>query len=123
MSDPGIATAAKPAVHVESVGAGPPLVLLHGWGLHAGLFSTLLPALARRLETATGRTDNALVNAVQQDSFTPLHGAAQNGQIEMIKLLLEFGADPRRRTSDGKTPLDMAEAAGYSEAASFILIE
>ena len=48
MNDPGIATSAKPAVHVESVGAGPPLVLLHGWGLHAGFFSPLLPALARR---------------------------------------------------------------------------
>ena len=35
-------------IHVESVGAGPPLVLLHGWGLHAGLFSPLLPSLARR---------------------------------------------------------------------------
>ena len=31
-----------------TVGAGPPLVLLHGWGLHAGFFSPLLPALARR---------------------------------------------------------------------------
>lgn len=35
-------------IHVERVGAGAPLVLLHGWGLHAGLFSPLLPALARR---------------------------------------------------------------------------
>ncbi len=48
MSAPGIPATARPAVHVESVGAGPPLVLLHGWGLHAGLFSPLLPALARR---------------------------------------------------------------------------
>lgn len=38
------ATAA--ALHVESVGAGPPLVLLHGWALHAGLFSPILPVLA-----------------------------------------------------------------------------
>ena len=35
-------------VHVESVGAGPPLVLLHGWALHAGLFAPLLPALGDR---------------------------------------------------------------------------
>lgn len=35
-------------VHVESVGAGPPLVLLHGFALHGGLFAPLLPALARR---------------------------------------------------------------------------
>lgn len=47
-SQAGPPVAPKPAVHVESVGAGPALVLLHGWGLHAGLFSPLLPALARR---------------------------------------------------------------------------
>ncbi len=35
-------------LHVESEGAGPPLVLLHGWALHAGLFAPLLPALAPR---------------------------------------------------------------------------
>jgi pimeloyl-[acyl-carrier protein] methyl ester esterase len=35
-------------VHVESVGAGPPLVLLHGWAMHGGLFAPLLPSLARR---------------------------------------------------------------------------
>jgi pimeloyl-[acyl-carrier protein] methyl ester esterase len=33
-------------VHVESRGGGPPLVLLHGWGLHAGLFDPLAAALA-----------------------------------------------------------------------------
>jgi pimeloyl-[acyl-carrier protein] methyl ester esterase len=36
------------SAYVESVGAGAPLVLLHGWGLHGGLFAPLLPALARR---------------------------------------------------------------------------
>jgi len=25
-------------VHVESVGLGPPLVLLHGWAMHSGLW-------------------------------------------------------------------------------------
>ncbi|CAG0965239.1 pimeloyl-[acyl-carrier protein] methyl ester esterase [Burkholderiales bacterium] len=45
----GLAHAARDErPHVESVGAGPPLVLLHGWGMHSGLFAPLLPALARR---------------------------------------------------------------------------
>lgn len=34
-------------LHVESVGQGRPVVLLHGWALHAGLFTPLLPAFAR----------------------------------------------------------------------------
>ena len=48
---PPAAARAGAALHVESVGAGPPLVLLHGWGLHGGLFAPLLPALARRFRT------------------------------------------------------------------------
>ncbi|MEP7061751.1 MAG: pimeloyl-ACP methyl ester esterase BioH [Betaproteobacteria bacterium] len=36
------------SLHIESVGVGPPLLLLHGWALHAGIFASLLPALAAR---------------------------------------------------------------------------
>ncbi|GIK85684.1 MAG: pimeloyl-[acyl-carrier protein] methyl ester esterase [Betaproteobacteria bacterium] len=35
------------ALHVETAGRGRPLVLLHGWALHAGLFAPIVPALAR----------------------------------------------------------------------------
>ncbi len=35
-------------VHVESQGHGEPLVLLHGFAMHSGLFASMLPALARR---------------------------------------------------------------------------
>jgi pimeloyl-[acyl-carrier protein] methyl ester esterase len=35
-------------VHVESVGRGPPLVLLHGWAMHSGLWAPLLPRLIGR---------------------------------------------------------------------------
>ena len=30
-------------LHVESTGDGPPLVLLHGWAMHGGLFAPLVP--------------------------------------------------------------------------------
>ena len=50
-ASPAAATAAgaRPSsvLHVEVTGAGPPLVLLHGFALHGGLFSPLVPALAR----------------------------------------------------------------------------
>jgi pimeloyl-[acyl-carrier protein] methyl ester esterase len=36
------------ALHVESAGLGPPLVLLHGWAMHGGLFATLASSLAKR---------------------------------------------------------------------------
>lgn len=35
-------------LHVESVGHGPPLVLLHGWGMHGGLWGALPSRLAQR---------------------------------------------------------------------------
>ena len=35
-------------VHVESVGVGPPLVLLHGFAMHGGLFAPVLTQLAAR---------------------------------------------------------------------------
>jgi pimeloyl-[acyl-carrier protein] methyl ester esterase len=35
-------------LHVERSGSGPDLVLLHGWGLHSGVWSEALAGLARR---------------------------------------------------------------------------
>ncbi len=34
-------------LHVESAGQGPSLVLIHGWGLHGGIWSDLVPRLSR----------------------------------------------------------------------------
>ncbi len=36
------------ALHVESAGRGPPLVLLHGWAMHAGVWGSLPARLAPR---------------------------------------------------------------------------
>lgn len=35
----------SPALHVEAGGSGPPLVLLHGWAMHGGVFAPLLARL------------------------------------------------------------------------------
>ena len=34
------------SLHVESYGSGDPLVLLHGWGMHGGVWEPVLPGLA-----------------------------------------------------------------------------
>jgi pimeloyl-[acyl-carrier protein] methyl ester esterase len=33
-------------LHIESIGAGPDLVLIHGWAMHGGIFAPLTPLLA-----------------------------------------------------------------------------
>jgi len=41
VNDPG-----RPPLHVETLGAGPDLVLLHGWALHGGMWGPWLDRLA-----------------------------------------------------------------------------
>ena len=36
------------SLHVERTGSGPDLVLLHGWGLHSGVWAEVMPSLAQR---------------------------------------------------------------------------
>jgi pimeloyl-[acyl-carrier protein] methyl ester esterase len=38
-------------LHVDRAGAGPDLVLLHGWGLHGGAWDEVLPLLSARFRT------------------------------------------------------------------------
>lgn len=36
------------ALHVDALGHGPPLVLLHGWAMHSGMWGSVVPRLAKR---------------------------------------------------------------------------
>ena len=49
------------------------------------------------------------VNGVGEGGFTALHSAAQNGDEELVRLLLERGADPELASDQGKRPSDFAE--------------
>jgi uncharacterized protein len=57
------------------------------------------------------------VNSQQRYGFTPLHAAAQHGDVELLELLLSAGADPTVARDDGETPAQTAEAEGHVDVA------
>ncbi len=52
------------------------------------------------------------VNARQEKGATPLHGAAQSGEVDVAQLLLEYGAEVNAKLDDGRTPLAMTREEG-----------
>jgi RNA polymerase sigma factor (sigma-70 family) len=72
--------------------------------------------------------DPSIVNA-QRDGIdpasgfgaTPLHVAVALEQIEMMRLLLDAGADPNSEERDGATPLHYAAKTGNTDVAALLL--
>ncbi len=60
----------------------------------------------------------AQVNARQHGGFTPLHVAAQNGDAELVTLLLSRGARRSLTTDKDQTAYDLAYEAGHHELAA-----
>jgi ankyrin repeat protein len=63
----------------------------------------------------------ANVNAQDNDGDAPLHGAAQNGNVELIDLLIDKGADPNLKNKLGGTPLMWAAVYGHEDAARWLI--
>lgn len=55
------------------------------------------------------------------DGDTALHGAAQNGNVEIMRLLLDKGANPNAKNKVGGTPLMWAAVFGHDDAARLLL--
>ena len=79
--------AGLPRVHVESVGAGAPIVLLHGFAMHGGLFAPLLPALSRthrvHVVDLPGHGRSAAVHAPDLSSMARAVDAAIDGDAPL----------------------------------------
>lgn len=56
--------------------------------------------------------DPSLVNFFDGQA-TPLHAAVRGGNLEAVRMLLDAGADPAVRDVEGKSPLEVATAAGH----------
>jgi|SRR6516225_8206041 ankyrin repeat protein len=56
------------------------------------------------------------VNLRGENGSSALHAAAENGYLQIIRLLLDNGATIDARLDTGQTPLDLAKLAGNTEA-------
>jgi len=65
--------------------------------------------------------NGALVNVKQQADSTPLHTAAQTGNLELLILLLENGAEVNTRMEGGKLPADLAREKGFDTIAEILV--
>ncbi len=81
-------------------------------------FGICVPASFGRIARVRGRSARDPTLASNHDGCnTPLHEAAAIGHVTMIKMLLAHGADRTAVDIRGRTPQQMAEERGKSEAA------
>src|SRR5690606_30672946 len=64
----------------------------------------------------------AEVNVIQAGNLTPLHAAAEKGNIEMLIALLESGATVDAKNENEETTADLAAARGHHEIAKILAI-
>ncbi|MFH2138196.1 MAG: ankyrin repeat domain-containing protein [Candidatus Omnitrophota bacterium] len=57
------------------------------------------------------------------EKHSPLMFAADSGYLEIVKLLVDKGADVNLKDSSGKTALDRARKSGENEVAEFLLLQ
>jgi ankyrin repeat protein len=60
-------------------------------------------------------SQEADVNLISKDGWTALHKAANNGHTQVVKLLLDKGANRYVQYKDGSTALDLATKAGHQD--------
>ena len=67
--------------------------------------------------------DGADVNAKDDDGWTPLFYAADEGHKEIAELFIAAGADVNAKTGRGFTPLYMAASGGHKEIVELLIAE
>ncbi|HGL9346343.1 TPA: DUF2314 domain-containing protein [Neisseria gonorrhoeae] len=55
-----------------------------------------------------------------EDGYTPLHHEAIAGNALMVQAMLEYGANPASKTSEGYTALDFARLTGWQNVADLL---
>ena len=67
------------------------------------------------------RLIKALVNKKNDDDSAPIHLAAEKGHKDIVKLLLDHGANIDVKDNDGETPIYRAAVKGHTETVKLLL--
>ncbi len=65
--------------------------------------------------------DPGLINDLNEQGSTPLHSACFGGHLDVVKLLLEKGADVQAVNGGGFTPLHLASYGGHRDVVQYLL--
>jgi ankyrin repeat protein len=68
-----------------------------------------------------GGTKNIKISSRHNVSWTDLHSAAFDGDVERVRELLEKGENPNIKNKDGITPLHVAASKGYVDVVKLLL--
>ncbi|PIA92429.1 Ankyrin repeat-containing protein [Cercospora beticola] len=80
----------------------------------------LLPSLLSQLGAAEG-TPASFVNHGNKEGNTPLHWAAYNGHLNIVKLLIAAGADMWQKNAAGHLAMFEAERADKNDVVQYLL--
>ena len=58
------------------------------------------------------------VNTADEEGYSALHAAAENGYLDVVKLLVEKGANVQHKTQ--YTALELAEMAGNEDVVAYL---
>lgn len=63
-------------MHIDSIGSGPDLILIHGWAMHGGIFAPLTPLLAERFRVHVVDLPGHGYSSESDESIDPARCAA-----------------------------------------------
>uniref|UniRef100_A0A8C9PKM0 Regulatory factor X associated ankyrin containing protein n=1 Tax=Spermophilus dauricus TaxID=99837 RepID=A0A8C9PKM0_SPEDA len=71
--------------------------------------------------TCAGLSGDNLINKPDERGFTPLIWASAFGEIETVRFLLEWGADPHILAKERESALSLASMGGYTDIVGLLL--
>ena len=89
---------------------------IYGTALHSAVKANAVECVTLLLAEVSN------INSLEPQGVSPLHSAAELGNINPLRILLNYGIDPNLVTNDKKnTALHLAAEGGFSECVSLLL--